>query len=214
MCGRFAFAASDKIIEDYYGISDARHNPRFNCTPSQNLTVITSAEPKALSCYKWGYIPSWIKDEKPWVQINARAESISEKPFFRQSFRHRRCLIPASAYYEWTTKHEKQPMLFFCPGSVLFSMAGIWDKWISKSGEILHTFAIITTAANKLVADIHERMPLILAHDQEEKWLLSENESEIIDLLKPFPADKMEYYPVSKALNNPAYDYASLTEKT
>jgi putative SOS response-associated peptidase YedK len=93
-------------------------------------------------------------------------------------------------------------------------MAGIWDKWISKSGEILHTFAIITTAANKLVADIHERMPLILAHDQEEKWLLSENESEIIDLLKPFPADKMEYYPVSKALNNPAYDYASLTEKT
>jgi putative SOS response-associated peptidase YedK len=157
----------------------------------------------------WGLIPSWSSDGKGF--INARAETLEEKPSFSESFRSRRCLIPADGFFEWKrTGREKRPFYFQLHDESPFAFAGIWDTW-NKGSESVTSCAIITTAANQLVGELHSRMPAILQSESYDIWLSSKtNPTELRDLLAPFPASEMESHPVSSAINDPLNDGGEL----
>jgi putative SOS response-associated peptidase YedK len=180
---------------------------RYNAAPSQQLPVITSQQPDALQFYSWGLQPFWAKDAKAVKRsINARAESLTEKPTFRSLLKSKRCLVPADGFYEWqVTEQGKVPHRILLQSEELFTFAGLWDEWADKStGEVLHTFTIITTEANELVKPIHDRMPIILSPEAEELWL-DEHESQegLLSLLAPYNGDEMKAYPVSPLVNSP-----------
>ena len=207
MCGRFSFTLSDKIIEERFDvdIEDEEIIPHFNCAPSQKLAVITSDNQRKLSFYKWGLVPSWAKDISIGNKmINAKAETIFEKPSFRNAIKSRRCLVPADSFYEWKQDKEKNPYRILLKNESPFAMAGIWETWKDTEGKPLHTFSIITTEANEMMKEIHERMPLIIQREDEKKWLNLKNESEIKSLLIPFPSELMTAYPISKLVNSAA----------
>ncbi len=207
MCGRFQLSVKGKHISERFNVEvfDEMYNPRYNCAPSQNLPVITNAEPGKLSFFKWGLVPFRAKDPKiSFKLINARAESISEKPAFKNAFKKRRCLIPANGFYEWRKDENKTPFRVFLKNEELFAMAGIWETWKDSGGRSVHSFSIITTQANPLVEKIHNRMPVILHPEDEEAWLKENDETVLKKLLVPFETDKMEAYPVSKKVNSPA----------
>jgi putative SOS response-associated peptidase YedK len=209
MCGRYSFAIEDELIKERFGVTvrSAIYKARYNCAPSQSLAVISTEEPEMLSFYRWGLIPFWAKDPSIGNKlINARAETIIDKPSFKQAFRSRRCLVLSDGFFEWEKSGEKQPYRIILQDSVPFSMAGIWDKWENPEGEIIHSFSIITTRANSLIEKIHDRMPVILKREDEKKWLGSPNEKELLDLLKPFHKDQMKIYPVSRKVNSPIND--------
>jgi putative SOS response-associated peptidase YedK len=130
--------------------------------------------------------------------INARAETLTEKPSFRNAFRSRRCLVPATGFFEWKHEKVKTPYLIGLKNDEPFCFAGLWDKWVSGDGEIIHSFTIITTGANQLVEQIHNRMPVILQQSDENRWLSINPDPALADLLRPYPADKMEARPVPK----------------
>jgi putative SOS response-associated peptidase YedK len=215
MCGRYSFAIEDELIKERFGVTvrSAIYKARYNCAPSQNLAVISSEEPEMLSFYRWGLIPFWAKDPSIGNRlINARAETIREKPSFRQSFGARRCLVLSDGFYEWDRSGTKQPHRFMLHDHSPFSMAGIWDKWKNPEGLIIHSFSIITTQANSLLEKIHDRMPVILNRDDERKWLGKTHEKELIDLLQPYPSDQMISYPVSLQVNSPRNDIPEIFE--
>ena len=156
--------------------------------------------PQQLSFFRWGLIPFWAKDPSIGSKlINARAETILEKPSFKQSFKRRRCLVPADSFYEWKaseTGKKKTPFRIFLKNQPIFSMAGLWDLWKSPAGEIVHSFTIITTTPNEMMIEIHDRMPVILAKEMEKFWLEASNENDLLELFKPFSANEMDNYPV------------------
>ena len=159
----------------------------------------------------WGLVPRWAKDLSGIKPINARGESIAEKPMFRDAFKRRRCLIPADGFYEWKRSASgKQPWRLTMADKEPFAMAGIWEEW-GKEGEKLETCAIITIGANELMAPIHERMPVIIAHETYARWLDPANESPF-ELLAPYPAQNMIAYPVSTRVNSPKNDDPVLIE--
>ncbi len=209
MCGRYSFAPELKIVNEHYDITvDAGEiEPNYNCAPSQMLPVITNKNPGKMMRFRWGLIPFWAKDPAIGNRlINARAETITEKGAFRSSFRQRRCLIPADAFYEWRKEPltgKKTPYRIFLKDRPLFSMAGIWDQWKNRDGEILHTFSIITTSPNELMAEIHHRMPVIIPRDMEKHWLKSNDETQLAGMLRPFPAKLMDAYRISDMVNSP-----------
>lgn len=203
MCGRYSFAPDLKIVNQHYDIkvNDGDFSLNTNCSPSQMLPVLTNETPGQLSFFRWGLVPFWAKDTSIGSKlINARAETILEKPSFKFSFKSRRCLVPADSFYEWranVTGKKKTPYRIFLKDQLLFSMAGIWDVWKSPSGEKVHTFSIITTSPNEMMAGIHNRMPVILPEKFERYWLEATNEKDLLELFQPFASDKMDYVEAS-----------------
>jgi putative SOS response-associated peptidase YedK len=215
MCGRYSFAIEDELIKERFGVTvrSAIYKARYNCAPSQSLAVISTEEPDKLSYYRWGLIPFWAKDPAIGNKlINARAETIIDKPSFKQAFRSRRCLVLSDGFFEWDKSGEKQPYRIILKDSAPFSMAGIWDKWENPEGEITHSFSIITTRANSVIEKIHGRMPVILKREDEKKWLVSTDEKELLDLLQPFLSDQMKTYPVSIKVNSPVNDFREILD--
>jgi putative SOS response-associated peptidase YedK len=210
MCGRFTLHSRDRIKLKGLTALDLPFEARYNIAPSQRIVALADfgkgIEARMLT---WGLIPSWSTDGKGF--INARAETLEEKPSFSESFRLRRCLIPADGFYEWKrTGREKRPFYIqpLDDGSVMF--AGIWDTWRNRS-EVITSCAIITTAANELVGELHSRMPAILRLEVQDAWLdRRTNRVELLRILTPYPASKMKTYPVSSSVNSPDYDSADL----
>jgi len=186
--------------------------PRFNISPSQNSpTVIVNQDNRELKMMRWGLIPFWAKEASiGYKMINAKAETVHEKPSFRKSFKDKRCLVLADGFYEWTKtdKKNKIPFRFVLKTKEPFAFAGLWDAWKTPEGEMLLTFTIITTNANELMEPIHDRMPVILHEKDEALWLDPEfkDANKLTALLKPFPSDKMEAYRVSTIVNSPKND--------
>jgi putative SOS response-associated peptidase YedK len=217
MCGRFSFSPLSKIIEDRFDVKvDSTYKPRYNSAPSQNLAVISNKNPHELSFYRWGLIPFWAKDRKIGNNlINAKSETITEKPAFKSSFKRKRCLIPSNGFFEWKriSEKEKIPYRITMLDDSLFAMAGLWDSWKDDNDEIINSFTILTTTPNELMDEIHNRMPVILERKDEHNWLY-ENDMELLEsLLRPFDASRMTAYPVSKLVNSPSNDSAEILNR-
>ena len=190
-------------------------SPRFNVAPTQAVPVIINdAGRNKLITARWGLIPSWAKDPAIGVKlINARAETVDEKPAFRNSFNHRRCLIPADGFYEWQkVAGGKQPYRITLAAGSLFAFAGLWEQWRDPSGDPVFSCTIITCAANELTKPIHQRMPVILARQVEQAWLDRELKNRLMlkEWLVPYPPGAMTAYPVSTLVNSPRHDDSRL----
>ena len=205
MCGRFSLSANEAELNLRFELEggEAPYVPRYNGAPTQMLAVITGEKPHRLSYHRWGLIPPWAKDISIGNKmINARAETITEKASFRTPLFSKRCLVPADGFYEWQQDTGKQPYRIFVKSSALFAMAGLWERWKSPAGEVVESFNIITTEANEFMKPIHNRMPVILKREDEKTWLGSKDSAEILKLLRPYPAEDMDAYPVSKLVNS------------
>jgi len=215
MCGRFSLTANEAELNLRFELEggDAPYVPRYNGAPTQLLAVITGEKPQKLSYHRWGLIPPWAKDISIGNKmINARAETITEKASFRTPLFSKRCLVPADGFYEWQQDAGKQPYRIFVKNNALFAMAGLWERWKSPTGEVVESFSIITTEANEFMKPIHNRMPVILKREDEKTWLGSKDSVKILSLLKPYAAEDMDAYPVSKLVNSPRNEAPSIIE--
>lgn len=214
MCGRFTVRQPEKIKINGISAADIKGvKSRYNIAPSQQiLSVIKTSDEKHALFLHWGLIPSWSKEQSGI--INARSETLSEKPSFRDSFKRRRCLIIADGFYEWKKEGKtKQPFYFQMKDESVFSFAGIWDTWKTDGKEII-SCAIITTTPNELLSSVHNRMPVILHPGNFDAWLENETSAdELTNLLKPFPTEYMKGYTVSPNVNNPGVDNPQLVEQ-
>lgn len=212
MCGRFTQKAPWEKVSREFSIantpSKTLFEPRYNIAPTQIIAAVRELEStREAAELKWGLVPSWSKDESIGNRmINARAETITEKPSFREAFRSRRCIIPASGFYEWqkAEKGAKQPFYFYLKDRELFGFAGLWEEWLDKqTGELLETCTIITTEANEVLKPVHERMPVILKAQDYDEWLdpKERNTDKLQTLLAPYPAKEMDSHPVSRSVN-------------
>ncbi len=210
MCGRYTLATPVGRLAEEFGFdsSSTEFRTSYNVAPTRQVPVVLAEGGKRrLEMLRWGLVPSWADDPGIGARmINARSETAPEKPSFRRAFRDRRCLIPADGFYEWKRENGgKQPYYFRMQGGRPFAFAGLWESW-TKDGEI-RSCAILTTAANEVVAGIHDRMPVILPSRHYEAWLDPEAErDELTDLLVPYPGDDLETYPVSRFVNSPGND--------
>ena len=211
MCGRFTLKTHERIKFDQVAALEAEElAPRYNIAPTQNVLTIREHDSHREAVFmQWGLIPFWSKEAKG--VINARMETIEQKPSFNESFQRRRCLIFADGFYEWE-RHGKisQPYYFQMADEAPFAFAGIWDQWRSEGGSIT-SCAIITTTANELLAKIHHRMPVILGTESYDFWLTG-RAPDVKDLLTPFPASKMISYPVSRDVNDTKVDDEHLVQ--
>ena len=202
-----------KVLAERFGVSPpptVNDNPRFNIAPSQPVIVIGDDGQRSMQTMKWGLIPSWANDPSVGNRlINARAETIAEKPAFRNALKKRRCLIPADGFYEWLKLSTvKQPVRIVLKTREPFAMAGLWEHWTSPANEQVLSCTIITTAANELLQPIHERMPVILNRADEGRWLdpTVTDPVVLVGMLKPYPSELMEFYSVSRSVNSPVHD--------
>lgn len=208
MCGRFSLSINIEELQKQFQFEfEGESVPRYNIAPSQQvLAVGSNGIRRKGSMLKWGLVPSWAKDEKiGYKMINARSESIDEKPSFKQAFYKRRCLILADGFYEWQkTEKGKQPYRFTMKNRKPFAFAGLYEIW-KKEGKTLVTCTIITTSPNNVTRDIHDRMPVILPEEYYDFWINPRNEDieHLKSLLVPYPADEMEKYAVSPIVNSP-----------
>lgn len=212
MCGRYVLTADTDTLQMAFDLTTVPETmpPRFNIAPSQPVAVITNDDPQTLTYFQWGLIPSWAKDPKiGYKMINARSETVAEKPAFRAAFRRRRCLIPANGFFEWQKRDGgKVPKFIHMQDNSVFAFAGLWEVWYSPEGDELRTTTILTTDANDLVAPIHDRMPVILERRDYQRWLAPDEQKAdaLTPLLKPFDPGKMATYTVSTFVNSPAND--------
>jgi putative SOS response-associated peptidase YedK len=217
MCGRYTLRTPVNDLVGQFHIEEYPSDiaPNYNIAPTQEVAAVVEEDDKRkLEMLRWGLIPSWAKD--PAIgnkMINARAETVSEKPSFRSAFKKRRCLILADGFYEWQkTDNGKQPYHIKMEDDSPFAFAGLWETW--KDGEEIRSCTIITTEANDLMDEIHHRMPVILHPEDYAMWLdpdFDEKEP-LTTLLKPYPADAMEAYPVSRRVNKPSNNEPSVLE--
>lgn len=210
MCGRFALNADPQVMQQAFNLDTvpAELAPRFNIAPSQPIAVITNQNPQQLDLFKWGLVPSWSKDPSIGNKmINARVETAAEKPSFRDAFKKRRCLIPATGFYEWA-QSDKTPMYVHLKDDDVFAFAGLWETWHDPAGGMLHTATILTTEPNDLLSQFHHRMAIILRPEDYDEWLRPEplTPHDLMPLLQPYPAELMDAYEVSKLVNSPAND--------
>lgn len=215
MCGRFVLATTAQAVQQEFNLASLPElAPRYNIAPTQPVPIITNDKPDALTIVQWGLIPSWAKDTKmASTLINARAETVAEKPSFRTAFKYRRCLIPATGFYEWQQDKDKQPYYIHLKDREVFGFAGLWEVWRNPEGDEVWTCSIITTEPNDLISKYHHRMAVILKQDDYSTWLDKETSSgELQTLLSAYPADNMEIYPISKAVNRPMNDNPTLIE--
>ncbi|WP_242918036.1 SOS response-associated peptidase [Pontibacter liquoris] len=220
MCGRYSIISKNKeskgSVRAARLLKQAEVDNRFNVAPSQLLPVITNEEPDKLQFFSWGLLPHWAKDKGYKLKtINARAETLTEKPLFRELINRKRCLAPADSFYEWRTSSAgKAPYRFLLKDEGLFCFAGLWDEWTDKeTGEVINSYTLITTAANELMLPIHDRMPVLLHPEEESLWLSGELADEhLLSLLHPYPSEEMKAYPVSHLVNSPANDSPQVLE--
>jgi len=210
MCGRYRLSRRKQALDEYFAAepSDVEWNPRYNIAPTQPIVTVRqdSKRPaRTLSLMRWGLIPSWAKDASMAASmINARSETVTIKPAFKDALKLRRCLIPADGFYEWQRERKsRQPFCFEVNDGELFAFAGLWDRWVNPSGEIVESCSILTTTANSLTRDVHDRMPVILAKDDYDLWLDPgmNNSKGACELLKPLAASQMRKYAVSTRIN-------------
>jgi len=220
MCGRFSLTADVNAVQEAFPWVNVppEIRPRYNVAPTQPVAVVPNDGKNQLDYFTWGLIPSWAKDPQIGSRmINARAETLAEKPAFRAAFRRRRCLILADGFFEWQQKpgqKSKTPMYIRLASGQPFAFAGLWEIWSSPDGSDILSTTIITTEPNDLMAAIHNRMPVILPPDGYTTWLATGegNPKELSALLKPYPADQMQAYPISTLVNSPANDLPAVIQ--
>jgi putative SOS response-associated peptidase YedK len=219
MCGRYAFAYDLEEFKERFDLNDVPEDfaSRYNIAPGSHALIITKNSPKKASPAIFGLLPPWAKDMKILFRfINARSETITEKPVYKRPFLKQRCLIPFSAFYEWKQidKKTKQPYLFHDTKEKMLSFAGIYEIAHDGDGKEIRSFSIITTSANKSMHGIHDRMPVILDRDQEEVWLDKEaSEKDLLELLDGYKSKAWECYPVSDEVGKATNDNPSLLKK-
>ena len=215
MCGRFTLRTPTPVLIEHFGMGKIPElPPRFNIAPTQDVAVVrnSSDDDRQWAMLRWGLIPFWAKDASIGNRmINARGETVSEKPSFRHAFRHRRCLVAADGFYEWQKKgRQKQPYYVHLKEHQPLAFAGLWERWQPKDSpqQPVETCTIITTVANELMRDIHERMPVILSPDDYHVWLDPDIQvaDELESLLVPYPSERMAVDAVSTFVNSPAND--------
>jgi len=209
MCGRFTIDIPPELLVEIFGLAEIPAiTPRYNIAPTQQVPVIRryGDGQNHLDLLHWGLIPSWAQDKSIGSRlINARSETVTEKPSFRQAIRYRRCLVLASSFYEWKQDgKEKQPWLIRLKDGPPMVFAGLWETWKSPEGEVVESCTIITTASNRLLVGLHDRMPVILSPDEYRTWLerTTTDPTSLKKMFQPYPADLMEMYPVSPLVNN------------
>lgn len=206
MCGRYTLTVPIDQLAAEFDLDEVRAelSPNFNVAPTQSVAAILAENGgRRLETLRWGLVPSWAKDPEIGARmINARSETAPEKPSFRSAFKRRRCLIPADGFYEWKREEGgKQPFYIHMKDGRPFAFAGLWEDW--NDGEI-RSCTILTTSANGLVGEVHERMPVILPAEDRDAWLDPEAETqELVSLLRPYPGDDLETFPVSRFVNSP-----------
>jgi putative SOS response-associated peptidase YedK len=218
MCGRYRLTAKERYIRDHFGLAeDVEWSPRFNIAPAQQVPTIRqdARDPRRTwAMVRWGLIPSssWAKDASIGFRtINAQSETAAEKPAFRDAMKWRRCLVPADGFYEWRRlgAKEKQPYSFGLADDSVFVFVGLWEKWRDRTAQqTLETVTILTTSPNTLVAEVDNRMPVILQPENYDQWLDPgvNDPVRVADLLKPFDSRRMRSYPVSDRVNRPEND--------
>ncbi len=219
MCGRVAQAKNPTEYGSMLKVDFTKGIPNtpahYNGAPGQDYLIArlqTDSDDITLDMIRWGLLPPWAKDRKmAWKMINARAETVSTAPAFRKAFAERRCLVPVDGFFEWEkVGKEKRPYMIAMLDRKPFTLAGLWENWKDPAtGEWVRTFTIITTEANELVAELHDRMPVIIGPEDRERWLKGPNPKE---LLKPYPAEAMTMWAVSPKLNSPKNDSPDLLE--
>ncbi len=218
MCGRFTLAISAKQLSEYvmdkYKISDyvtTDFSPKFNVSPgTEIISVLHDFKKYRIGTLKWGFVPNFSKGEISFKMINAKGETLFDKPAFKQAALSQRCVILADSFYEWDKQDKKgNPRRILTTDQKIFSMAGIWNTYVNEDGNKVHTVAIVTTKANQMMSEIHDRMPVILTKRGEEVWLNPDikNEEELEKVLVPYQSDKMKMYKVSKKVNKTSYDF-------
>ena len=218
MCGRFTFQPT----EDFYRRFDIANRldglvARYNIAPGQMVPVIISQSPNQVVLMRWGLIPHWAKEEKTaYKMINARVETLAQRPAFRSLLAANRCLVPASGFFEWRAEPRgKTPFYIHPKSNQFFAFAGLYDVWIRPDGEELYTFTIITKNADEFMAQLHNRMPVILERDLEDAWLDTEITSarEVLDILERSAGVALDAYPVSQMVNRPSVDNKVLIQR-
>lgn len=208
MCGRSSLFVPADVLENRFGARIATdYSPRYNIAPSEPLEVITGKRPDAIDRHTWGLVPRWA-DDPTGGHVNARSETVAEKPSFREAWRNRPCLVLSSGYYEWQTADggPKQPYRIHRADDRPFAMAGLWEGWRGDGrDEPLRTVTVLTTEPNGLVEPIHDRMPVVLTPEDERRWL-SAGPDDRRELCRPYPDDDLEAYPVSTRVNDPSND--------
>lgn len=222
MCGRFTLTIDPNTLQSVLELTSVpvEVEPRYNIAPSQSVAVVTHDEKRDVEMMKWGLIPSWAKEPSIANQlINARAETVAEKPSFRAAFAKRRCLVLADGFYEWERQGGKKkkgapPNYFQLEDGDPFGIAGLWEVWYpTPNAEPILTCTLITTTANEVVAPIHERSPVILTGERMWAWLdQSATPAQLHDLLRPLPDDQLVTYKVSSSVNSPRNEGASLIQ--
>lgn len=219
MCSRYSLTSPPEAVRAYFGTANQLvFPPRYNIAPTQPVLIVRNdvRGDREMTLVRWGLIPSWVKDPREFsTLINARSETAAEKPSFRGAMRHRRCLVPATAFYEWTgAPGSKQPHLIRPKAGGVFAMAGLAEHWVGADGSELETMAILTTAANRSMQALHDRMPVILDPAHFALWLdCAPGTSKGLEgLLQPAPDDLLEFVQVSPRLNNPRNEGPELVQ--
>ncbi|WP_088008565.1 SOS response-associated peptidase [Indiicoccus explosivorum] len=223
MCGRFSLYSDFRVIVDRFHVDEVtfdetEYEASYNIAPSQQVVaVISDGTGNRLGFLRWGLIPPWAKDAKiGYKMINARAETAADKPSYRNAFKKKRCLVVADSFYEWRrTEDGKQPMLIRMKNGEPFAFAGLWEAWKSPEGETVYSCSILTTEPNELMETIHDRMPVVLAKEDEQRWIdpSIQDEEILTDMLKPYDGNEMEAYPVSPDVNSPKNNSPELIER-
>ncbi|MDA8417177.1 MAG: SOS response-associated peptidase [Betaproteobacteria bacterium] len=220
MCGRFTSLLSPELLAIIFEIfPPPATEPRYNIAPTQTTGVVRSdGEHNQLITMKWGLIPSWAKDTKIGTSlINARSETVAEKPSFRHAIKKNRCIIPATGFFEWLPcGNNKQPFYIHMSDDGVMALAGIWEHWQSPDNEnSIETFSILTTTSNELIAPLHERMPVILRKVDYDLWLNNtmQDPTELQHLYQPIPSEQLDMYPVSERMNSPRFTGADCIER-
>lgn len=220
MCGRYSLTATPEEVRELFGYEDQPNfPPRYNIAPTQPVAIVRMEQgARRFALVRWGLMPPWVKDPSSFsLLINARAETAAEKPAFRGSMRHHRCLIPASGFYEWRKMGEgpKQPYWISPKEGGLVAFAGLWSDWSGADGSQVDTAAILTTTANEALRPIHNRMPAVIAPEDFERWLDTAHYEprQVMDLLEPADDDLFDAIPVSTRVNAVRNDEAALQDK-
>jgi putative SOS response-associated peptidase YedK len=213
MCGRFVITTPVPTIAKRFKVTQVVSpdpGPRYNIAPTNEIIVVNDEGVRQLTACRWGFLPVWAKD--PAIRtnmINARAETVADKPVFRHAFKKQRCLVIADGFYEWKKERgRKLPMYIRLKTGEPFGFAGLYNVWTSPAGDEVCTCTIITTRANDLLKPIHDRMPVIIPMEREDRWLdpALQDKKELLPLLEPYDADAMEAWEVSPRMNRPGYD--------
>ena len=217
MCGRFTLTSTDDLVDDLeLAMAPPALTPRFNVAPTQRVAVVTNRVERELELFRWGLVPRWAKDLKIGARmINARSETVAEKPAFRSAYKHRRCLVLGDGFYEWKREGKARLAHYIHRADKRgFAMAGLWEQWRDADGEAIHSCTILTTAANDLIATIHHRMPVMISPEDYGRWLHPEPlpPDMLQDLLVSAPAETFHMYPVTSRVGRVSNDDARCLE--